>query len=205
MNRSFVTVHVVDDEPAVLDSLKVLLESVGLRVRTYSTAMAFLAQYDPGVPGCLVLDVRLPDMSGLELQEQLREKHVHLPVIMITGNGDIPMAVRGMRCGAVDFLEKPFNAQLLLERVEQSLRADERDRTVQHARAKDAARMALLTAREAQVVELVTAGRANKEIARLLGISQKTVELHRAKAMKKLGAGHVADVVALALRVRQSS
>lgn len=205
MDRSRITVHVVDDEPAVLDSLKALLGSVRLRSRTHLTAQSFLDSYDPAEPGCLVLDVRLPDLSGLELQERLHERGAPIPVILITGNGDIPMAVRGMRGGAIDFLEKPFNAQVLLERVEQALRVDATTRQADAARATDARRLGLLTTRERQVAEMVTDGYANKEIARLLTLSQKTVELHRAKAMHKLQARHVADMIALMLRARAAS
>jgi len=202
MDRTLATVFVVDDEPAVLDSLTFLLESVGLRVESFPTAQAFLDGYTGDRPGCLVLDVRLPGISGLELQERMLQTGIHLPVILITGNADVPMAVRGMKSGAVDFLEKPFNDQVLLECVEKALHADDRSRSVRSQRSSDAARLALLTPREAEVVAMVASGSANKKIAKALGITQKTVELHRANAMRKLGAGHVSELVAIALRSR---
>lgn len=202
MDRSTATVHVVDDDPDLLNSLQALLGSVDLRVRAYASAHAFLDSYDPDVPGCLVLDVHLPDMSGLELQEHLRRKIGHVPVIMIADFADVATAVRGMKNGALDFLQKPFNAQVLLERVEQALREGDRERKIQQEQAADQALMKSLTGREAEVVDLVVAGHANKQIARLLGISQKTVELHRSKAMRKVGASHVADLVALVFRLR---
>ena len=204
MDRSHATVFVVDDDPAVLDSMVSLFTSVGLATRTFADAKSFLA--DPSIegPGCLVLDVRLPDLSGLELQDALKARHIALPVILITGNADVPMAVRGMLAGAIDFLEKPFSSHLLLERVEQALRRDEEDRVKRQGLARARALIGALTSRESSVVRMVTDGLANKEMARLLGITQKTVELHRAKAMRKLGATHVAQLVALELRARAS-
>ena len=204
MDRSHATVFVVDDDPAVLDSMASLFASVGLATRTFDHAKSFLA--DPGLdgPGCLVLDVRLPDLSGLELQDALAERKITLPVILITGNADVPMAIRGMRAGAIDFLEKPFSSQILLERVEQALRRDEKERVHRTELAQARKLIGSLTTRESAVVRMVTDGLANKEMARLLGITQKTVELHRAKAMRKLGATHVAQLVALELRTRAS-
>lgn len=202
MDEFAATVHIIDDEPAVLEGLKFLLGSVGRTVHCYSGAEAFLSSYAGGTPGCLVVDVRLPDLSGLELQGMLAARDIHLPVIVITGKGDVTMAVRAMKCGAVDFLEKPFNEQVFLERVEQALRMDVSRTTARDQHSGASRLIAQLTPREAQVVQLVTAGMANKQIARELGISQKTVELHRSKAMRKLNAHHVSDMIQIALTAK---
>jgi len=205
MTRGLGTVFVIDDDPAVLLGLDVLLRSVGLTCQTFSDATTFLEALVAETPGCVVADVRLPDLSGLELQEELVRRKVTLPVILISGNADVPMAVRGMRAGALDFLEKPFSSQQLLERVEHALRKCQSGFAERERRTDARRRLSLLTPREAEVVAMVTAGRANKEMARLLGISQKTVELHRSRAMHKLGAHHVADLVALTLQSRELS
>jgi two-component system response regulator FixJ len=202
MDVTTATVHVVDDEPAVRDGLKFLLESVGRSVRCYGDAASFLTEYTAGAPGCLVLDVRLPDVSGLELQDMLAARGIHLPVIVITGKGDVTMAVRAMKGGAVDFLEKPFNEQVFLERVEQCIRLDASRTTVRDHHSDAERLVALLTPREAQVVRMVTDGMANKQIARQLDISQKTVELHRSKAMRKLKAHHVSEMIQISLTAK---
>lgn len=195
MDRPESIVYVVDDDDAVRGSLRALFDSVGLATALFDSAESFLEAVCPGRAGCLVLDARLPEMSGLELQERLCAAHIDVPIVMITGNADVAMAVRAMKAGAMDFLEKPFSPQLLLERVQQALRASLGALARQAAQAGRAALLARLTRREHEVVRLVASGRANKEIARMLEISQKTVELHRAKAMRKLGARHVADLV----------
>ena len=199
IDRALAEVMLVEDDPVALDSLAFLLDSVGLRTRRFASAEEFLSKYEPDVPGCLLVDVRLPNISGLELQERLRARMDPRPVILLTGHGDVQMVVRAMKAGAMDFLEKPFNAQLLLERVEMALRHDARSRCARQDRQGAERRLALLTAREAEVVKLVVDGKANKEIARAMGISRKTVELHRAKAMRKLGANHVSDMVRIYL------
>lgn len=191
------TVFVVDDEQPVRDSLRWLLEPLKLNIETYASARDFLSAYDPARPGCLVLDVRMPRMSGLELQEELNARQVRLPVIMITGHGDVPIAVRSMKEGALDFIEKPFSEQVLLERIQHALAADARQRRelAEHAAVHE--RIAALTVREREVLERVVAGKSNKLIATELGVSTKTVEAHRAKAMEKLGTHSVAELTTL--------
>ena len=192
-------VYVVDDDEAVRDSLQWLLEGASYRVRTFDSAEAFLAGFDPSAIACLVLDVRMPGMSGLELQEHLVGRKIALPIIFITGHGDVPMAVATMKKGAVDFIEKPFDHAKLKSLVEQMLA-----RAREEAARRDRARMnqtllARLTPREQQVLERIMAGRLNKQIADDLGISIKTVEAHRANIMDKLKANTVADLMRVAL------
>ena len=170
------TVFVVDDDEAVRDSMKWLVESVGLLVEIFESAQAFLAGYDPGRPGCLVLDVRMPGMSGLELQERLAEEDIGIPVIVMTGFGDVPTAVRAMKTGAVDFIEKPFNDQAMLDLIHDSLERDAEMRRERSVKAAARAQLEKLTQREREVMRLVVSGMSNKEIARELDIAPKTVE-----------------------------
>lgn len=193
------TVFVVDDDDAMRDSLQWLIDSVGMAVETFPTANAFLDSYYPGRPGCLLLDVRMPGMSGLELQEHLRKHDIRIPVIIITGHGDVGMAVRAMKIGAVDFIEKPFNDELLLDAIRAALALDERHRNNRLEKASLAERMAQLTPRELEVMVMVTDGRSNKEIANTLGVSAKTVEAHRARVMEKMQAGSLAELVRMAI------
>ena len=193
------TVFIVDDDEAMRDALDTLIRSVGMRTSLHASADEFLAAYDPEQPGCLVLDVRMPGMSGLDLQDALAEQGIKLPVIIITGHGDIPMAVQAMRAGAVDFLEKPFREQELLHRIHQAVEQDTRARQDRAAKAEITARLASLTPREGQVLDLVVAGRPNKAIAGELGLSHKTVEFHRAKIMDKMRADNVAELVRMDL------
>jgi two-component system response regulator FixJ len=193
------TVFVVDDDRAMRDSLRWLLESVGLTVRTYSTAAAFLREYEPAQPGCLVLDVRMPGMSGLDLQAELVRRGAGLPTIVVTGHAEVPMAVRAVKAGAVDFIEKPFSDQHLLDRVRQALEIDRLEREVRHRREAARRRLESLTARERQVLGLVVAGKANKEIAATLGLSPKTVEVHRAHVMSKMAVDSLAELIRVAL------
>lgn len=192
------TVFVVDDDAAVRESLCWLVESAGLNAESYATAQAFLDAYDPRQPGCLVLDVRMPGLSGLDLQEQLAAQGIMLPVIIITGHGEVPMAVRAMKGGAIDFIEKPFSDQLLLDRAREAIAQDAQNRVEQARRAEVAARLALLTPREREVMEMVVSGKANKQVGANLGISQKTVEAHRAQVMRKTRADSLAELVQLA-------
>lgn len=197
------TVFVVDDDEAMRNSLRWLIESVGLPVECHDSAESFLERYYPGRSGCLLLDVRMPGMSGLELQEYLRRNEINIPVIVITGHGDVPMSVRAMKEGAIDFIEKPFNDELLLDAIRNALALDARQREKQALRAELASRLALLTPREHEVMEMVTAGRSNKEIASALGVSAKTVEAHRAKVMDKMKAGSLAELVRMSMLVRE--
>jgi len=193
------TVFVVDDDRAMRESLSWLLDSVGLRVRSYATAADFLAEHDPAQPGCLVLDVRMPGMSGLDLQAELARRGVELPTIVITGHAEVSMAVRAVKAGAIDFIEKPFSDQLLLDRVRQALEIDLEVREVRRRREDALRRLATLTAREREVLDLVVAGKANKEIASALGVSPKTVEVHRAHVMSKMCVDSLAELIRITL------
>jgi len=193
------TVFIVDDDEAVRDSLQWLMRSVGLPSRTFRSASAFLAEYDRTAPGCLLLDIRMPGMSGLELQERLIHDGITLPLLFITGHGDVPMAVRALKAGALDFIEKPFNDQELLDRVQRALARDQEQR-VEAAQALAAReRLARLTPREREVLDRVVAGTLNKVMADELGVSQKTIEAHRAKVMQKLEARSVSDLVRMVM------
>jgi FixJ family two-component response regulator len=193
------TVYVVDDEPAVRDSLAMLLRSVGLRVEAFASATAFLDAYAPALTGCLVADVRMPGMSGLALQEALAALGSTLPVIIVTGHGDVAMAVRAMKAGAADFIEKPFNEQTLLDAVHRAMATRKPSVSPGAARAEIEARVATLTPREKEVMLLVAEGRPNKVVATRLGLSTRTVEVHRAKVMEKLQARSLADLVRMAI------
>ena len=193
------TVFIVDDDEAVRDSLRWLLEANGYRVRDFASAEAFLEAYDPDVVGVLIVDVRMPGMSGLELQEVLIARKIPLPIVFITGHGDVPMAVTTIKKGAVDFLEKPFNeADLRVIVANMFLRAQEQADLAAQQREREAM-LSRLTSREQQVLERIVAGRLNKQIADDLGISIKTVEAHRANIMEKLQVATVADLMKVAL------
>ena len=193
------TIFVVDDDETLRHSLRWLLESLRHNVQTYASAREFLSVYDPVQPGCLVLDVRMPDISGLQLQEILEKRQIRLPVILITGHGDISMAVRAMKAGAFDFVEKPFNDQVLLERVQQGLALDTRQRCEAMVREKTIERLSSLTPREGEVLEGVVSGKSNKLIAAELEISIKTVEVHRARVMQKMAVNSVAELTSLCI------
>ncbi len=193
------TVFVVDDDQAMRTSLKWLIESTGMQVRTFDSADAFLAAYYPGCAGCLLLDVRMPGMSGLELQSYMAREGYRLPVIIITGHGDVGMAVKAMKAGAADFIEKPFHDEDLLRSIRNALELDERWRVTQTTRAEIAVRLAELTPREHEIMGMVTDGKSNKEMAAVLGVSTKTVEAHRARVMEKMRAESLAELVRMAL------
>lgn len=193
------TVYIVDDDEAVRDSLRWLLEANSYRVRAYASAESFLAEYDEQQPGVLIVDVRMPGMSGLELQEQLIARKSTMPVVFITGHGDIPMAISTMKKGAVDFLEKPFDETALREIVGRMFEQANHRLTQAIAVRQHEAMLARLTSREQQVLERIVAGRLNKQIADDLGISIKTVEAHRANIMEKLQVTTVADLMKVAL------
>lgn len=198
------TVFVVDDDQAMRNSLKWLIESVGVGVESFASADEFLARYEPGRPGCLVLDVRMPGMSGLDLQEHLASRKIRIPAVIITGHGDVPMAVRAMKAGAVDFIEKPFNDEALLDAIRRAIATEERQRSEQFENREIQARVEHLTPREREVMDMVTDGRSNKEIANALGVSAKTIEAHRARVMEKMQAGSLAELVRMALAVDAS-
>lgn len=199
------TVFVVDDDADVRKMILGLVESIGLRAECFPSADDFLKAYHSRRPGCLVTDVRLPGMSGLELQESLAHQSSMLPVIVITGHADVPLAVRAMKSHAVDLLEKPFNTQELLDRIQHALRLDAERRREQAATAGIAARVATLTPREREVMDLVVRGLANKQVAYQLGVSEKTVETHRSRVMKKLSVSSVADLVRLSIGLNSDS
>jgi len=195
-------VFIVDDDAGVLDSVAFLLRTVGIPAETYASAQAFLDAYDPDKPGCLILDVRMPAMSGLELQEELRSLGSTLPIIFLTAHGDVPMAVEAVKSGAVDFLQKPFRDQELVDKIHRALEENARAREVAAARRGVAARIESLTAREREVMDAVVAGKANKVIAGDLGLSQRTVEIHRAHVMEKMGAESLAQLVQMVMQAR---
>jgi RNA polymerase sigma factor (sigma-70 family) len=183
------------------NSLKWLIESVGVAVESFASADDFLANYEPGRPGCIVLDVRMPGMSGLDLQEHLVRQNIRIPTVIITGHGDVPMAVRAMKAGAVDFIEKPFNDEALLDAIRRAIATEERQRNAQFEHREIQARIEHLTPREREVMNRVTDGSSNKEIANSLGVSAKTIEAHRARVMEKMQARSLAELVRMALAV----
>ncbi|MCD8564726.1 MAG: response regulator transcription factor [Burkholderiaceae bacterium] len=193
------TVYIVDDDEAVRDSLRWLLEANTYRVKAFASAEAFLAEYREENPGILIVDVRMPGMSGLQLQEELLARKSHMPVVFITGHGDVPMAVNTMKKGAVDFLEKPFNETDLRDIVSRMFEIANENLQKQQSKRAHEAMLGRLTAREQQVLERIVAGRLNKQIADDLGISIKTVEAHRANIMEKLQVTTVADLMKVAL------
>jgi FixJ family two-component response regulator len=193
------TVFVVDDDEAVRNSLSLLLKSQGIPAVAYDSATKFLAAYDPEQPGCIILDVRMPGMSGLELQDELNRRGAVIPVIFITGHGDVPMAVEAMQHGALDFLQKPFSDKDLTDRIQRALATDNRNRALLGEKDRIRACLSALTRREIQVLRLVTLGKSNKVIAGDLGVSQRTVEIHRAHLMEKMGATSLAHLVRMTM------
>ena len=189
------TVYIVDDDPSVRHSLTWLIESVGQRVQTYASPSEFLQEYREGDAGCLILDVRMPEISGLDLQEQLIKAGFTLPIIIITGHADVPMAIRALKAGAFDFIEKPFNDQLLIERIQQAIEHCQNLTKKNQRRQKVIERLSKLTAREKQVLDGVVAGKSNKVIAKELDISIKTIEVHRANLMAKMEADSLSDLI----------
>jgi FixJ family two-component response regulator len=194
-------VFVVDDDESIREALKSLISSVGLSVATFATAREFLQSRGPDVPGCLVLDVRLPGLSGLDLQRELANANIHTPIVFITGHGDIPMTVRAMKAGAVEFLTKPFRDQDLLDAIQQALEHDRKTREQRAEIEKLRSRLDSLTPREREVMGLVVAGLLNKQIAGELGTSETTIKIHRHQVMEKMGAGSLAELVRMADRL----
>jgi FixJ family two-component response regulator len=198
-------VHVVDDDASLCGALESLFESVGLDTVTYGAARDFLNASLADQPGCIVIDIRLPDMSGLEFQAQLTQLGVRLPVIMMTGYGDIPMTVRAMKRGAMDFLSKPFRDQDMLDAVMAAIERDRQRRTADDNASQVRQRFGTLTPREQQVMMLVTTGKMNKQVAGELGVSEITAKIHRGAAMRKMGARTLADLVRMADVVKPKS
>tara|TARA_R110000787_G_scaffold57667_26_gene131661 strand:- start:62 stop:703 length:642 start_codon:yes stop_codon:yes gene_type:complete len=195
-------VFVVDDEDSVRSSLKWLLESIRLNVETFESAETFLERIDGDLPGCIVLDVRMPGMSGPELMDRLNDLHVSMPIIFLSAHGDVPLAVRTMKGGALDFLQKPYNNQQFLERVRQALELDRKNRSWREQQGDTATRIDALSGREREILDLVVEGQSNKVIGRALGISYKTVEAHRARLMRKMGVASFAELMQVVLSFR---
>lgn len=199
------TVYIVEDDDAVRDSLQLLLESVGMPVATFPRADAFLDDYHSEMAGCLVLDIRMPGINGMELQRKLNTQHSTLPIIFVTGHGDVPMAVEAMQQGAVDFIQKPYREQELLDKIQQAMEMDAEHRQQLQEQHKIQERIDALTPREAEVMELMVEGKANKAIAFDLDISQRTVEIHRARVMDKMDAKSLAQLVRKVMAVRSGA
>jgi two-component system, LuxR family, response regulator FixJ len=198
INKPGTLVYLVDDEFSVRDSLALLIESTGQSVRSFESAEAFLNNYDPEQPGCLLLDVRMPSMSGLELQGELLKREIFIPIIFISGHAGIPDSAKAFRAGAVDFLEKPFDNEILLERIDEAIKKDiaSREQFIEHREVQN--RLDHLTLREQEVLSLIVRGHPNKEIARILDISNRTVEAHRASIMEKMQVKSLAELMVLA-------
>lgn len=201
MINQALTVFIVDDDKAVRDSLTDLMDSVGIKGQSYATASDFLSNYSAERLGCLVLDIRMPGMSGLELQQELNRREAMLPIILITGHGDVPMAVQAMRNGALDFIQKPFHNQALLDIINLALQGCDKQQNNQQQTRSVKEHIRKLTPRERQVMQMVVNGKANKVIAMDLELSQRTVEAHRANVMKKLEARSVADLVRVVTQI----
>lgn len=203
MSNDDTTIFVVDDDEDVRSSLQALLEAEGFAAETFESAGAFLASDAPMRSGCLIADIRMPDMDGLELQEELVRRRAGLPVIVVTGHGDVPLAVRAMKAGAIDFLEKPYDEAVLLTSVQRALSEAEQASERAAAALEAETRLASLTERERQVLDLLAAGRPNKVIAYELDISPRTVEIHRARVMEKMRAKSLAELVRMVVAVQQ--
>ena len=199
------TVFIVDDDPAIRFAMEALMESVNLHHEIFASADEFLDKLSEQRPGCLVLDIRMPGLGGLELQEELIRRGNTLPIIFITGHGDVPMAVEAMQKGAVDFIQKPFRDQELLDRIRDALATDQHRREEQQHHEEVAHRLEKLTNREREVFDLVVTGKPNKVIAYELGVSQRTVEIHRARVMEKMGAGSLAHLVRMVIEANREN
>ncbi len=201
VRTSSATVMVVDDDAGVRNAMRSLLKSVGLASQLHASAQEFLGSYDPSQAGCVLLDIRMPGMSGLELQQELNLRGATIPVIFMTGHGDIPMAVEAMQHGAFDFLQKPFRDQDLLDRIQKAIARDARLRVSLGEHARIRSRLESLTAREREVLDLLIQGKQNKAVAQVLDVSPRTVEIHRARVMEKMDAQSVAELVRMMLDV----
>jgi FixJ family two-component response regulator len=199
------TVYIVDDDEGMLSALSLLLGTVNYRTKTYASPKEFLQHFTVDTPGCLVLDIRMPGMSGLELLQQLNLKGSLLPVIFITGHGDVAMAVQAMKAGAFEFVQKPFRDQDLLDRINHALAEDRNNRSAIAERADVQQRLQSLTPREREVMAMVVEGAANKVIAIDLGLSERTIEIHRAKVMEKMGARSLAQLVKIQMKYSSES
>jgi FixJ family two-component response regulator len=205
MNETAPIVFVVDDDPAVCVAVKRLIRSVGIEVQTFNSAQEFLESKRADVPGCLVLDVRLPDLSGLDLQQELATANIDLPIIFVTGHGDIPMSVRAMKAGAVEFLTKPYREQDLLEAIQHGIRQHRTKREQRAEIIELQRRYELLTLREREVFPLVAGGLLNKQVGAQLGASEKTIKVHRGQVMQKMKADSLAELIRMAERLKITS
>lgn len=198
-NNSAALVYLVDDEFAIRDSLTLLIESTGRKVKSFDSASAFLKNYDHEKPSCLILDVRMPSMGGLELQEELSKRNINIPIIFISGNADIPDSAKAFRAGALDFLEKPFDNGTLLDRIDEALKKDidARAQSIQKQKIQDCFNR--LTTREKEVLQLIINSHSNKEAAKILDISPRTIDAHRARVMEKMQAENVAALVTMVM------
>jgi FixJ family two-component response regulator len=199
------TVYIVDDDDAVRESLELLLDSVDQQTKSFESAQAFLDSYNPDTLGCIVLDIRMPGMNGMELHKELNRLGSILPIIFVTGHGDVPMAVEAMQHGAVDFVQKPYREQELLDKINQALALDTKQRASLLEKQDIKKHLATLTARENEVLDELVEGKANKVIAAELGISQRTVEIHRARVMEKMATHSLAHLVRMIMAVREPS
>jgi len=195
------TVFAVDDDPGMREGLSVLLGSVGLKVETFASAPAFLETYDPARPGCLLLDIRMPGMNGLELQETLKARNAHLPIIVLTGHADVAAAVRAMRAGAMDFIEKPFREDELIARVRQAIDRDRRQAAERRQLRLWQERLGTLTTRESQVFRRIAAGRSTRQIAEEFGVTTQAIDAHRKKVLHKMGVATLAELVRIAVKL----
>ena len=191
------TVFLVDDDATVRDALGLFLEASDLVVRAYASAQEFLRHYQPDWPGCMVLDIRMPGMTGLELQKVLKRRRIEIPIIFLTGHGDIPMSVKALKAGAVDFIEKPFKDAVLLDRIREAIAIDVHRRRIAAQKMQITHRLAQLTCREKQVLVYVISGLSNKEIAKKLHVSHRTIDVHRARIMTKMEASSLPELINL--------
>jgi len=197
--QSNAIVYLVDDEFAIRDALTLLIETAGFNIQSFESAHEFLDRYDHSRPGCLLLDVRMPSMSGLELQEELSKRDINIPIIFISGHAEVADSAKAFRAGAIDFLEKPFENSVLLERLEEGISKDIYARTERAVRSDIQHRLAQLTPREMEVLQLIISSHSNKESAKILKVSNRTVDAHRARIMEKLQAESLADLMKIAM------
>ena len=202
-NGQTATVYIVDDEFSIRDSLQLLLESSGFTVRCFESAVDFLENYNPDQPGCLILDVLMPAMSGIELQDMLVKKNIDMPIVFISGHGDVTTSAKAFRAGAVDFFEKPFDNQALLNRIKEALQNEIEHWEKNRLKHELLERFRNLTPREKEVLQLITKSNSNKEAAKILGISHRTIDVHRAHIMEKMQAESLSDLIVMAMTCNQ--